>query len=135
MINQLLSKFQKVKKTGANKWLACCPVHDDRTPSLAIRDDNGKIIMHCFGCGANGLAVIEVVGMDAADLFPPSVEYDKRGRSKIYAADVLQAIAFEADIVAISASQLAQGITLSEADNQRLQIAASRLAGAATYAR
>jgi hypothetical protein len=34
-------------------WIACCPAHDDRRPSLSIRDgDNGKLPVHCHaGCG------------------------------------------------------------------------------------
>jgi putative DNA primase/helicase len=34
-------------------WIACCPVHDDRTPSLSIRDNkHGKLLVHCHaGCG------------------------------------------------------------------------------------
>jgi putative DNA primase/helicase len=34
-------------------WMACCPVHDDRTPSLSVRDANdSKVLVHCHaGCG------------------------------------------------------------------------------------
>ncbi len=34
------------------EWKACCPAHDDRTPSLSICDgDNGKLLVHCHaGC-------------------------------------------------------------------------------------
>jgi hypothetical protein len=36
---------------GEKKWLARCPVHDDRTPSLSIRDAGGKVLVHCHaGC-------------------------------------------------------------------------------------
>jgi putative DNA primase/helicase len=39
------------KKAGGG-WMARCPAHDDRVPSLSIRDaDNGKILVHCHaGC-------------------------------------------------------------------------------------
>lgn len=39
------------RRTGAT-WLACCPAHDDREPSLAIRDgDDGRVLVHCHaGC-------------------------------------------------------------------------------------
>lgn len=38
-------------QTGS-QWLARCPVHADRTPSLALRDgDGGRLLVHCFaGC-------------------------------------------------------------------------------------
>ena len=42
-----------VTKSGA-QWLAQCPAHADRTPSLSIADrDNGRVLLHCFaGCDA-----------------------------------------------------------------------------------
>jgi putative DNA primase/helicase len=38
---------------AGNTWIACCPAHDDRTPSLSIRDaGNGKVLVRCHaGCG------------------------------------------------------------------------------------
>jgi hypothetical protein len=39
------------RKAGRG-WMACCPTHDDREPSLSIRDaDDGKVLVHCHaGC-------------------------------------------------------------------------------------
>ena len=34
------------------RWWACCPVHDDRTPSFCL--DGARQRFHCFGCHANG---------------------------------------------------------------------------------
>ena len=38
---------------AGNTWIACCPAHDDRTPSLSIRDaGDGKVLVRCHaGCG------------------------------------------------------------------------------------
>lgn len=50
---------KSVRLVGRNgKYKSCCPFHDDRTPSLSIRDDIG--LFYCFGCGAKG-DVIEYV--------------------------------------------------------------------------
>lgn len=40
------------RKVGGS-WRVCCPMHDDRTPSLSVRDANdGKVLVHCYaGCG------------------------------------------------------------------------------------
>ena len=40
------------RKSGRG-WIACCPAHDDRRPSLSIRDgDDGKLLVYCHaGCG------------------------------------------------------------------------------------
>jgi hypothetical protein len=41
----------KGRRTGPASWTAKCPAHEDRSPSLSIRDRDGKILIHCFsGC-------------------------------------------------------------------------------------
>jgi hypothetical protein len=43
----------KVTKEGG-RWVACCPFHQERTPSCVLYDDGGY---KCFGCGARGDAI------------------------------------------------------------------------------
>lgn len=44
---------RKVKLTRAGReWKACCPFHNEKTPSFTINDEKG--FYHCFGCGAHG---------------------------------------------------------------------------------
>ena len=50
-IESFLNRLHKVRPKGKGKWLALCPCHNEKTPSLAISDDNGVVLMHCFGCG------------------------------------------------------------------------------------
>jgi hypothetical protein len=40
-------------RKSSRGWIACCPAHDDRRPSLSICDgDDGKLLVHCHaGCG------------------------------------------------------------------------------------
>ncbi len=46
----LLHGLDKVRKSGSG-WTACCPAHDDRTPSLSISERDGKVLVHCWaGC-------------------------------------------------------------------------------------
>jgi hypothetical protein len=45
------------RKSGEG-WMARCPAHDDRNPSLSINDRGGRVLVHCFaGCPQD--AVIE----------------------------------------------------------------------------
>jgi putative DNA primase/helicase len=38
-------------RSSGSSWMAKCPAHDDRNPSLAIRESQGKILLHCHaGC-------------------------------------------------------------------------------------
>lgn len=41
----------KIKRVG-NEYTACCPLHNDRSPSFTIFDGGQRF--HCFGCGASG---------------------------------------------------------------------------------
>jgi hypothetical protein len=54
MIAESVAKALGGRKAGA-EWMARCPAHDDRTPSLGIRDtDNGQVLVHCHaGCDQN----------------------------------------------------------------------------------
>jgi hypothetical protein len=45
-----LAQALEAKKSGAN-WMARCPAHEDRRPSLSLCERNGRILVHCFaGC-------------------------------------------------------------------------------------
>ncbi|MFE8071353.1 DNA primase [Marinobacteraceae bacterium S3BR75-40.1] len=86
----------ELKKKGGSFW-ACCPFHDERTPSFHVRPDKG--FYHCFGCGANGdaisfvrefdhLAFTEAVEVLAGQL-GMEVPYDKQAREEIQQARTL----------------------------------------------
>ena len=56
-----------LKRTGSNH-MACCPFHDEKTPSFSVSQP--KQFYHCFGCGANGNAIgflMEYEGMHFLD--------------------------------------------------------------------
>lgn len=65
----LIDRLQKVRRKSDKRWQACCPAHDDRTPSLAVQElDDGRVLVKCFaGCGAAD--VMAAVGLSLSDLF------------------------------------------------------------------
>ena len=69
MVEELLDKLEKVRSTGRDKWKACCPVHGDRNPSMDIEDKDGKVLVHCKACNANGLEVVQALGLPVSVLF------------------------------------------------------------------
>jgi len=70
-VQEVLSRLRKVKPTGERKWSACCPAHDDATPSLAIGvGDDGRVLLNCFAQQCTVDAICKAVGMHVADLFP-----------------------------------------------------------------
>ena len=67
---EMLSRLEKVKRTGPGRWIARCPAHDDKDPSLSIRElDDGGFLLHCFAsCGVDD--VVAAIGIELSDLFP-----------------------------------------------------------------
>ncbi len=57
-IVEVVGDFVTLKKKGAN-WQACCPFHNERTPSFVVSPAKG--LFKCFGCGKGGNAVTFVM--------------------------------------------------------------------------
>jgi DNA primase len=53
-LSTLIGRTTKVQKAG-REYKACCPFHNEKTPSFTINDEKG--FYHCFGCGAHGDAI------------------------------------------------------------------------------
>lgn len=53
-LSTLIGRTVKVQKAG-REYKACCPFHNEKTPSFTINDEKG--FYHCFGCGAHGDAI------------------------------------------------------------------------------
>lgn len=69
-IDVLLNRLDKVKPCGDAKWKACCPAHEDRTPSLVLTElRDGRILLHCFA-GCDPSEIMAAVGLRLSDLFP-----------------------------------------------------------------
>jgi len=134
----LLSRLDRVRQTGAGRWIARCPAHEDRSPSLNIRElDDGRVLMHDFGgCSIEQVLVALGVGFDA--LYPPRpIANGRPERKPFFPADVFEIARREIGVVAVIACDMHKNQHLSEEDYQRLFLAIERLndiAGAA-YAR
>ena len=63
---------QRCAKAQATKagWQACCPAHDDRSPSLSITAQGDTVLLHCHA-GCEPAAVLAALGLEMAALFPP----------------------------------------------------------------
>ena len=124
----LLNRLEGVRKTGPDKWIACCPAHEDRSPSLSIREESdGKVLVHCFAeCLA--LDIMNAVGLSLADLFPDRTDNNiPESRRRFDPMDVLRCTAHEVQIVACVASDIVNERGISLDDRTRVQLAADRL--------
>ena len=69
-IVELIGGRVQLKKAG-REWKACCPFHNEKTPSFWVSPD--KQFYHCFGCGAHGTALGFLIEHDKLP-FPDAVE-------------------------------------------------------------
>jgi len=53
-IVDVVNRRVPLKKAG-REFQACCPFHDEKTPSFTVSPQ--KQFYHCFGCGAHGSAI------------------------------------------------------------------------------
>ena len=54
LLSAVIAPDVKLTKAG-REWKACCPFHNEKTPSFTVNDDKG--FYHCFGCQAHGDAI------------------------------------------------------------------------------
>ena len=130
-IDALLAHLKAVKRVGSNRWQARCPAHDDRNPSLSIKDDSGCVLVKCWG-GCDTGDVLAAVGLKFDDLFPERPTHHRRpDRRPFPAIDVLRAIVSDVLVVAVAGSHLGNGGAVNEHDRAELIAAAARILAAA----
>ena len=129
--DRVLNRLDRVRRTGADKWMACCPAHDDKSPSLSIRLTDDRILLHCFaGCSAE--AVLDALGLKFSDLYDDAsraayaraTANDGRRFKPLQPTDPLEQ---ERLIVEIGRADIKAGVSLSFEDRARLKLAIERL--------
>ena len=66
-VRVLLARLEGVRPAGPHSWVARCPAHDDRDPSLSVSVKDGRVLLHCFaGCAPD--EVLGAVGLTWRDL-------------------------------------------------------------------
>ncbi|MDX9976196.1 MAG: DNA primase [FCB group bacterium] len=130
----LIARLDGVRDRGHGRWIAKCPAHGDRSPSLSIRETgDGTILVKCFaGCGAAD--IVAAVGLELRDLFPAPLPTGTHSRPptrhRLPASDRLAIIDREALAVCIIAGDLARGKPATGELRERLHAAARRIGGA-----
>ena len=71
IVADLVSRLH-ARRSGEG-WMAKCPAHDDRTPSLSINEGtDGRALLKCHA-GCNTDDVLAAVGITRRDLFPEPI--------------------------------------------------------------
>lgn len=134
-ITAILSRLSKVRKSGKN-WVACCPAHPDRSPSLLISERSDRSVgIHCFA-GCDTKAICDAIGLDLSDLFyESSLEpiYNRPRKEMMTHADALRGLGQELGVAALLAISVADQKPLSEADLNRGLTAVGRIRSALEF--
>lgn len=70
-VSNVLDRLQKVTRLPAGGWMARCPAHDDKTPSLKIDTGaDGRVLIHCHA-GCDHELIVAALNLNEDDLFPP----------------------------------------------------------------
>lgn len=120
-ILKIVGDYVSLKKKGNNYW-ACCPFHNEKTPSFSVNPSKG--LFKCFGCGKGGDAVTFVMEIEGAP-FPEAVktvaekcgiavpvvaadqrDYEERDRQR---ADLLQLNAWATEFFEQTLTETAEG--------------------------
>jgi hypothetical protein len=70
ILSEFLHRLYGVRRGGSG-YVARCPAHDDKRPSLSLTEDSGRILIHCHA-GCTTKQILDKLGLEFRDL------YDKR---------------------------------------------------------
>ncbi len=119
--DKLLSCLDKVRQGKTNRWLALCPAHPDKNPSLQITEtEDGTLLVKCWA-GCTTAAVTRAASLEMRDLFPGN-------KNSNYQLPNRTAVAHERLILRLGQALLREGTELTEEDKQRFALAHNRLA-------
>lgn len=119
-VNPILDRLDKVRQIGPDKWSACCPAHDDRTPSLSIKDGGDRVLLHCFA-GCRLADILAGLGLELHNLFAET--RTPRQPAGVPQRKLAEALGEELHILAQCAFARSRGDELSEHDTERERIA------------
>lgn len=133
----LLDRLDGVRQSGPGRWLARCPAHQDRSPSLSVRElDDGRVLLHDFG-GCDTEAVLDALGLELQVLFPERLPAARQGagyaptHSRISARDVLEALDHETLVLWLIANDIVrQGCIPTKEQMARLAQCSARIGAA-----
>lgn len=128
----LLERLDSVRQVTPHKWMAKCPAHADRLPSLSVSEQpDGRALFNCYA-GCDGAAVLAAVGLRFHDILPrhlgeyvPLPRHDRPTAPRVPLQEVVSALAHEAHVIVLIVSDLIDGAPLTPETIERLSRAAA----------
>src|SRR5467141_3395727 len=118
-VEAILARLAGVRRNGG-QWMARCPAHEDKGPSLSVRGENGRVLLHCFaGCTVE--AICDALEMKVSDLFAEGTARESEP------GIVREAQRHIADLLSrLTPMDRERPVTLIKTDEQRLDTAIAR---------
>lgn len=122
MIDKLLSRLDKVRRLSDSRYMARCPAHNDRTPSLVVSQADDKVLFHCYaGCTPD--EILTAVGLKWSDLYADPYEASFQAACGSSPRRQVDPLEVDKNVLLIVQNMLESGKTLSAEDEARAQIA------------
>jgi hypothetical protein len=136
MIDDFLSRLDKVRQIGPTKWTACCPAHNDKNPSMALWEQpDGRVGIYCSAL-CDWRDILSALSLEASALFPAKPKggsYTPNIRRPFGASDLLRLLSHYSLTVYLAAGDTMKGRPLSEADHKSLFKAVKVITAAAEF--
>lgn len=114
----VLDKLKQCKEVRRDEWRALCPAHDDHTPSLAIKDNNGVLLLKCWaGCSID--AICSALSIEKTALFDSDLA-DTPDRPRLNLREVYTGLSHEFLILSLFFSDMAKGANNGELERERI---------------
>ena len=119
-MNKLLEALGSNVKKRRDGYIARCPVHNDKDFAMSIDERDGKVIAHCFACGANGYDLYKCLGLPLGELMGGESE-------NTISREKLELFELDKWFIAIYESDIKKGIKPTLKDKRRYRLAKARL--------
>ena len=118
----ILDRLEGVKRHG-KQCTAKCPAHQDKTPSLSLRDVGATVLVYCFaGCSTE--AVMASIGLTSKDLYADS-GFSRHEKRRFYEekrrANHRTTLLNERTILQIAKNDIQSGKPLNSIDEERVK--------------
>ena len=125
MLQEIIERLDKVRRHG-DRYRAVCPVHDGNNPTaLSLKEEDGKVLIHCHVCLAKGPDVVQAIGLTDAALFRDAPQ--RTGGESYFSREQKEVATEDAFFIEIYEDQICKGHQPSREEYRRYRLSQQRV--------
>ena len=125
MLQEIIERLDKVRQHG-DRYRSVCPVHDGNNPTaLSLKEEDGKVLIHCHACLAKGPEVVRAIGLTDAALFNDAPQ--RTGGKSYFSQEQKNQAREDEYFIEIYNTQIAQGHQPSREEFRRFKLSQQRV--------